>query len=412
MEVKNYAASFYVGRTTRGIESAVFFDPNFASFNNQSPVTLITGSPGSGKTFFAQTICAQSAISGKMTVVIDPKADFISMLNIEDDVGDVTLIQLSEKSRRGIIDPFVICGEDKGQGITLAKELITVFTGEKNLPIEAIDPICSDVAEMENPCFTLVMEKMRSFNRPGDESFSQRVRGLGVALKTMSRLPYARLAFADPHKVPPRVSMKQGLTVITMLGLDLPNAEMNVEDYSQTNRLASGMMFLIADYVSRVMREETLTVPKLLIIDEAWSVIKNKAGAKVVQDVSLLGRSLNISLVMITQNAGHLTNLDISNAITTFFGFRTNGKEGNKVAALMGLRDSPDADDERDFIDLMNDLDNGECLMKDVRQRFATVQITRYKEDWAKAFETNPLSKDPNKGKRRKKKIEEVEPTI
>lgn len=391
-KVSNYAPSFYIGDTTQGIRSAVFYDPNFASFNDMSPVSLITGSPGSGKTFFALTLAAQSAIAGKMTVVIDPKADFIALSNLDKYIDNIRLIALSEKSKRGIIDPFVICGEDKTKGIVLAKELIKIFTNIKDLPFEAIDPILSDVSKKEKPSFTMAVEKFIGFNRSEDPQLATRVRAIGAMLKTISMMPFAKLAFSNPYNVPDRVPMKEGLTIITMLGLELPDADKPKSEYSELDSLASGLMFLVTDYVHKVMQTSSEGIPKLLIIDEAWSVLGNSAGASIVRSVSLLGRSLNMSMVLATQNAAHVSSVGIENTITTFFAFRTNGKEGNRITELMGLRD-PDDDEPREFAQMMESFNRGECLMKDFRKRYATVQISAYKKDWVEEFRTNPQEK-------------------
>lgn len=392
-QVKNYAPSFYIGETSQGIESAVFHDPNFASLNNESGVSLITGAPGSGKTFFAQTLCAQSATAGKMVVVIDPKADFISMKNIEYDVGKVTLMQLSKDSRAGIIDPFVICGDNKPQGIVLAKEMIKTLTNVKDLPFEAIDPILSDVSAQENPSFRTVVNELRGFTRQSDPDLSSRVRNIGSSLNTISQMPFAKMMFSNPYNVPDRIPMKEGLTVITMLGLPLPSADKPTDEYTEPNRIAAGIMFLISDYVSSVMLEDTKGTPKLLIIDEAWAVVKNPAGSEVISQVSNMGRSLSMSMVMVTQSAGHIASLEnIENTITTFFAFKANGKEGNNVTELMGLRDPTD-ENPRDWTGLMQNLGPGECLMKDFRGRYCTVQISQYKMNWTDEFETNPVAK-------------------
>lgn len=398
-KVRNYTPSFYIGDTTQGISSAVFFDPNFASFNNISPVCLITGAPGGGKTFFALTLAAQSAIAGKMTVVIDPKADFISLSNLKKDIDKIHLISLSENSRRGIIDPFVICGEDKTKGVVLAKELIKIFTNIKDLPFEAIDPILSDISKREKPSFTMAVERFIGFNRKEDPQLSTRVRNIGAMLKTISGMPFAKLAFSNPYNVPDRVPMKEGMTIITMLGLELPGAQKPKDEYSELDNLASGLMFLVTDYVHKVMQTASKGIPKLLIIDEAWAVLGNQAGVNIVRSVSLLGRSLGMSMVLATQNAEHIANVGIGNTITTFFAFRTNGKEGNKITELMGLRD-PEEEDPRDFSQMMENFEPGECLMKDFRKRYATVKISAYKKDWAEAFETNPEDKAKRERKR------------
>src|SRR5699024_5296793 len=118
-----------------------------------------------------------------------------------------------------------------------------------------------------------------------------------------------------------------------------------------------------------------------------------------------LGRSLNISMLLVTQNIKHLSSIDIDNTISTFFAFKTKGEEGNRIAEFMGLRE-PDSNspDNPDWTELMSDMLNvGECLMKDVRGRFSTVQITRYNMKWARAFETNPIQRARNKQEDRRR---------
>lgn len=406
MEVKNYAASFFIGHTTRGLSSAVFFDPSFPGFNNHPPVTVITGSPGSGKTFFAQTLCAQSAIAGKMTVVIDPKADFISMIDIEDYIGDVTLIRLSARTRRGVIDPFVMAGKERSHGIILAKELISILTGipSRELPIEAINPICADVANSKSPSFSAVVRLMRGFHQEGSEQLSSQVRGIGTALHTIAQTPFGKLLFSNEYQTPPKISLGSGMTVITMLGVELPSASQSKEDHTDQNKIASAIMYLISDFASRAMLNDESSVPKFLIIDEAWAIVQNSAGAEMITKISLLGRSLNTSLLLITQSLDHLDSISIDNTISSFFAFGTKGKEGNIITTYMGLREDNDDPSNPDWTELMSDLKAGECLMKDLKGNFSTVQIARYKEDWARAFETNPLLKDPNKSQRRRRK--------
>lgn len=404
-EVKNFAASFYLGSTTRGLASAVFFDTNFAQFNGYPPVCLVTGAPGSGKTFLAQTLCAQAAISGKMVVVIDPKADFVSMKEIENDIGKVTPLNLSPRTRRGIIDPFVICGDNRELGISLAKEILIMFSGrpERELPIEVIDPMLADVAMNDNACMGLLKEMMRGYNSDTNPGQAEQVRRIGVSLEQMSNQPWSQLAFAEPYDVPNRISMRRGTTVITMLGLTLPLASTPRDEYTINDRLATGIMFLVANYVQRVLSETKTSEPKTLIIDEAWSVIRNATGQKMVEEVALKGRSLNMSLILVTQNASHLDQIsDIENTISTFFAFRANGREGNKITELMGLRD-PEDPRALDFTNLMGDLVPGECLMKDVRKRYSTVLISRYKKEWAEAFESNPLDRERIKSQKQKR---------
>lgn len=133
-------------------------------------------------------------------------------------------------------------------------------------------------------------------------------------------------------------------------------------------------------------------------MDEAWAVASTEAGADCIQSLSLLGRSKQLSLILITQSTTHLNRLDIENTISTHFAFQTGNKEAEKIAIDMGLPEG------EGFEEIFLVLDTGECVMKDFLGRFSTVKITDYNKKWKSAFETNPLER-----MRAKKRRDEAE---
>ena len=66
----------FVGETSQGTPQPVFFDAHTQIFNDRPPGCLITGEPGSGKSYLAMILATISAIVGKTTIVLDPKGDF------------------------------------------------------------------------------------------------------------------------------------------------------------------------------------------------------------------------------------------------------------------------------------------------------------------------------------------------
>src|SRR5699024_4898685 len=52
----NKTTSMFIGETSGGIPQTVMFDTHSQVFNNKPPVTLITGSPGSGKDLDINTL--------------------------------------------------------------------------------------------------------------------------------------------------------------------------------------------------------------------------------------------------------------------------------------------------------------------------------------------------------------------
>src|SRR5699024_887068 len=112
-------------------------------------------------------------------------------------------------SQRGIIDPFVVASGDRNKGVILAKELISILTGYHplDLPVEAINPICEDVAASKNPSFTAVVSYMRSFHQEGAGAMNDKVRGIGVMLNTISKTPFGKLLFANEYEPPKPLSL-------------------------------------------------------------------------------------------------------------------------------------------------------------------------------------------------------------
>lgn len=377
-----YSTSMYIGETTGGVPQPVFFDTHTPIFNNKPPGILVTGSPGAGKTFFALTNTALSTILGKTTIVLDPKGDFISLYNLQDQLGKVNLLNLGTsgaKSRAGILDPFYMA-PNPGEQLTLVISVIDLFVGGlTDGQMTVLAPIVKDVIEDKIPSLKKVVENLRASQK--DEA-----RDLGTKLDIIAQMPAAKLCFSSGTTKRQTIAIDKGLTVVTLVGMDLP-ADADEARSTNQGRLASGILYLLTDFIRRIMHNDTSNNPKTLIIDEAWSVLSSKQGADVVKAVALLGRSKGVSLMLVTQNASHLKNLDIDNTITTRFAFRTASKEASEIVAAMDLPPG------QGFEQVLTGLENGECLMQDWRGRTSTVQISTWRKDWTEAFNTNPYDK-------------------
>lgn len=368
-----------VGTTTRGISMPVFFDPHTPIFNNLPPAVLITGAPGSGKTFLALTLATISALTGKTTIVLDPKGDFLSLMNLEDQIGDFNLWNLADPRRKGILDPFYMA-EDPGEKLSLVVSVIDLFVGGlSGSQLTALSPIIKDVIQTPNPSLTAVMNELRS-------SRNTEARDLGTKLDIISRMPFAKLCFAPSNRANKNVEINKGLTVITLLGLELP-ADAETARRDNKGRLASGVLFLLTDFIRRIMMNDESANPKTLIIDEAWAVLASQAGTDTVKSVALLGRSKQLALILITQTPAHVDGIDIDNTITTRFAFRSTSKDAANTVKAMALPT------DEGFEEAITSLEGGECLMQDFQGKFSTVKITSWREDWAIAFNSNPLHK-------------------
>lgn len=367
-----------IGETTSRVRTLVNFSPHVAMTRDKTGGVAVTGAPGGGKSFLAFTLAYQMAMQGVWTIYIDPKADAKPM-GMLPGLGSAKVFDLRE-GNDGMLDPFRL-GDDLPQAKLLAMETIRLLVGGTLSPereeamISAIEHVAEDRSAA--PSLMRVVELLLA------DTVSTHARSLGMVLRTMKDLPFARLCFAP--SAGDKIRPEDGLTVITLLGLDLPNADTAPADYSYENRLAVSVMYLLTRYARRLMLNLDKSHPKAICIDEAWAITSSPQGAKLIPEVARMGRSHNTALVLITQNASDLTTESVTNSISTVFAFRSNiNSEIDAVLSLLG------ADAHEGHRGVVRDLLKGECLMRDVDNRIARVQIDSYNRQLFEAFDTNP----------------------
>lgn len=382
----------YIGETILGYHTPVFFDLHTSIASSNPPGVYVSGSPGSGKSFFSMMMAYQSTLSGKITVYLDPKADSVNILNLQSDLGDINVWNLADDSQMppGILDPFSL-EDDPAQKQLLVMSLIETFVGQlSSEQRNSLTPIVEDTLRLKKPSLTIVMQKLLARrNDPGANA-------LGNQLKLIKPLPFARLCF--DHYECDKMKIGKGLTIITLLGLKMPDPNMDEKDYQINDRLGMGIMFLVTNYIRNIMigindgRNEDgskrVPPPKTIIIDESWAVLATKMGRQVISEICRLGRSLNTACVLISQNANDIDKFGLQNSISTRFAFRVKTmEEGEKV------RESLDLPEDVGIAQSMLNFDKGDCVMKDFNGNIACVHIDSYDQRIFDAFNTNPFER-------------------
>lgn len=378
-----YTTTSYIGETSRGVPNGVFFDPHTQIANNKPPVTFISGTPGTGKTNLAATLACQSAIMDKTTIVVDWKGDFLALKNLEDQIGPVRVWALGDGGTPGSLDPFNMNDDPKEQ-VQIAMDVIGMFLGGiSNQDVRWLSPIVNDVVadRSKAPSLMRVVQALR-------QSEHAEARAIGAQLHLMSQMSHATICFQPATNKKKTVIVDGGTTVATLFGLDLPTTqEEALKDNS--SRLASGIFYLLTYFIRNVMKNTTSDRPKTLIIDEAWAILATEAGARITKEVSLLGRSKKLALILATQNYDHIAGKSLDNTIGTHFAFAASSTAARDVVRGLELSET------EGFDSLVSDLSVGECLMRDFSQtprRYSTVSIEQWRPDWKEALNTNPYT--------------------
>lgn len=382
-----YSMSMPIGYTASGLPVPVFYDPHYAIRINKPPVTLITGSPGSGKTFAALLFASHAALLNKITFVLDPKDDFTSLINLQR-AGEIENVKVwsifsqgeVREENIGMLDPTCLT-DDMHENASLTLQTIsTLSSGLTPKQRNAIIPIIQDVTQSENPSMRTIVTLLA---RSRDEDISSLSHELNMALS----MPAGRLLVAS-SKQRQRFNFKSGLVVASLLGLSLPPSSKSEDTYLDKEKLAVSIMRLLTHLVLDIMKKVPSSINKLLIIDEAWAVFNNEAGRSLIDEVALLGRTLNMATILATQSPSHIKaakgQSSLENTISTRFAFRNNSDEDNNINVKeMGLPM------DHGYQSTFKEFTPGMCLMKDSQEQFQFVDITLPK-DWIKMLSTTP----------------------
>lgn len=381
-----------IGQNATGYPAPVFYDPHTAiNMENKPGGTIITGSPGSGKSHLGMTLAMISAVSGKQTVYWDPKNDSLGMRALKDELGpeNFSIWNLNSEEEYGNLDPFL--EPEKKKRIAKVTNLVELLVGQENLDPNQrnkLRPIISDVANDPDASMTKLVRQLRRSREPDIEEIGSNLQ----MIKDSSSM--SNILFKQNNTVVHKKELSDGLTIITTFGLKLPSPNANPKNYRSEERLALAITYLITDFILQVMRTPSKTgvpAPKTVFIDEAWSVMQSEKGQDVVADLMRLGRSLNTACILMSQSVDDLDvpGGGVINAASNQFAFRAlDHKEGLTLCKTLHISSA--------YADTFKDLHPGYCFFRDWRERVSEIYILQQNQKWTHAFETNPLKKAIN----------------
>ena len=356
------------------------FSPHDAIAWNRPPGVAIVGDPGSGKHFFGFSMVYEMVAAGVRTVYLDAKADALPLARMPGLSGSKVVHVTQRES--GMLNPFTL-GDDVGQSALLALETVRLLMGGRvsGGREEALIVALNAVSVEANPSLGRVVDVLLA-----DEQ-SAEARSLGLSLDVVRKLPHARLCFGEGTGAP--VDLADGLTVITMVGFDLPG-DLSPADYSYENRLGVATMYLLARHVRGLLladRTEGRARQSAVVIDEAQCLTTTASGTGMVAEFGRVSRSTSTALVLVTQDASSLLSMAVRNAISTVFSFRSsNPHQVESALDLLGL------DAHEGHRHAMADLRNGECLWREADGQVVRAQVEPAfsRDDIAVAFSGNP----------------------
>jgi hypothetical protein len=366
----------YIGETLGRARSVVHFDPMVAAARNRPTAVAITGEPGGGKTTLAMLLIYQLALRGATIAVIDPKGDAEPLIEFLSRSGRKARVLPLGSAAAGLLDPFSF-GDDLAEKRTMATETLRLLLPRMSEEREsAMIQAVGAVAGGQRPSLGKVVRHLEESDNPAWKN-------LGAVMRSISEMRLARLCFAPSGGQ--QIDAEGWTTVFTLGGLTLPDTTTGRDDYSYEQRLSVALLYLVSQFARRLMNTVERTALKAIFLDEAWAITSTPEGAKLVPEVSRMGRSRNTALVLISQNAGDLLNEQVTNCLSSVFAFRSSERgEVANVLSLLGLEPS------EEHKAVLRSLGNGECIFRDLDDRAGRIGVDLVSEELRNWIDTNP----------------------
>jgi hypothetical protein len=366
----------YIGETLGRARSVVHFDPLVAAARNRPTAIAITGEPGGGKTTLALLLIMQLALRGVTVAVIDPKGDAESLVRLLQSRGRRARVLPLGSAAAGLLDPFSF-GDDLAERRTMAAETLRLLLpGMSEERESAMIQAVGAVSAAELPSLGQVVTHLERAGEPASKN-------LGAVLRSMSEMRLAKLCFAPSGGA--GMDAAGWTTVFTLAGLTLPDAGLKRDDYSYEQRLSVALLYLVSQFARRLLNGMDRRMPKAIVLDEAWAVTSTPQGAKLIPEVSRMGRSRNTALILVSQNAGDLLNEQVTNCLSAVFAFRsTERSEVASVMALLGV----DPTEEHQAV--LRGLGNAECIFRDLDGRAGRIGVDLISDELRHWLDTNP----------------------
>lgn len=371
-----YSAYTISPSSPTGARRPVKVNPREAIERGRTGAIFMNGALGSGKTLSMQWLTYLAERSGAIAVDIDPKKprpdhSLERWPGMEGRV-DETLID-STDAYRGQLDPLICAPPNMREelGSTFMMEILPETTPEWKT---AIIGNVREVLSEPSPSSWKVVERLLA-------SQDQHAHEAGKALAVWADWGTCKLAFS--HGDVGGLDVHKPLTMIKSPVLSLPLAGTARGSYSQSERISVEILKLIIAKAMRKLEGAPRNALKVLAIDEVHVFTPTTEGRQFLEMVIRMARFMGIVVVLGTQMAGDLGELD--QLIGMDFIFR---QETDEQAQINLRRLGLDPADRR-LVDMLMSFDNGACLMRGLDKRIVPVRFDPGQEILAVA-DTNP----------------------
>ncbi len=260
----------------------------------------ILATSGSGKSYTAKLIISRYLMNGTKVIVIDPQNEYVKLT--EKYGGSVITISRDSET---IINPLDLLGHNYSEKRLALMDMFRVMFGE--------------LSEIQKAVLDRALSQTYDKRGISDTSYKDKAAPiLGDLYKELERMSNRASVYERTTYVALLNRLRMYVDgVFSFLNrqtnLDVKNNFITFNIGSMPKQVKPVMMFLILDYVYSKMKESRER--KLLVIDEAWSMLQNAGEEGYVFEVVKTCRKWNLGLLLITQDVADLLNSKAGRAV-------------------------------------------------------------------------------------------------
>jgi len=403
------STGFYLGRidnhlgkwenvvqATRASRNLIMFNPTISNKENiigkitKNPHIEITGETGTGKSVLAQIMFLQQSFTRTKLLYIDPKKTLREQYKKKcqdknfrkknpllvkhlESFNYVTLDH-NDKTNKGVLDPIIISNES--DAIEVTKNMISSI-GEGKFDMQQETAISKEVkrvvSQRANNGKVGAMDIVTNLQKHEDKH----IRDVGDYLYERIEGSLLELAFSTGDVK--GLSYNERVTILEVANLSLPDKEGNSKmTDSQKNSVI--LMIALGNFCKR-FGEMNPNEDTMEFIDEAWVLRRSAEGQAVIMSIRRVGRSMNNSLVLITQSVNDNADDDDTTGFGTTFAFN-EPNEQEDILRHMKL----EVNEEN--LKWLSSMTAGQCLFRDVFGNVNRISIDIFDPTWLELFST------------------------
>ena len=391
----------YLGVLTGSTPGIVRLNLLAAAARGDATTTVLVGRSGRGKTTSMMMLCLHAAHADAWVTFLDVKGDCSGLVDQAAANGlPAELVQLGN-AYAGVLDPFGYMSPEDAKLEASAVLLSLLHPRRRTTAEEHVTRAVNAVAREAEPTLWRVIARLHN----GDSAAECDV---GNELDELADNPLGAPVVGRLRPGAVGLGTSRGLRVLQIPGITLPSAGASEDTWTLRQRL-SVMLFRAAigytGYVGGTLRG----MPKVIAIPELHLITRSEDGRAFVDATARLGRALQTNLILDTQVAADLAQLDgVREQATTVIAFQAvTTAEQDAVAQLLGLQPG---DDVRRRLGALGQVAGGKvtkghAVMRDWRGRVATVQFDLISEQIQATLSTTPPGDKPDPAE-----LDEVEP--